>query len=163
VISPGAGENSRLSTAKERIRVDVGKGEDARRAARAGEVVADRGAGFASEKFKLSARGGVGECVRASAEWCSRRKVWGQATKLARVVHLSQLPTPPTGWFQKLALCHPPPSPTLPRACVWGGGGVGMARWQCPPCTSVADRTSRGHCCLIYAQHVATCPPISRL
>lgn len=122
MISPGAGENSRLSTAKERIRVDVGKGEDARRAARAGEVVADRGAGFASEKFKLSARGGVGECVRASAEWCSRRKVWGQATKLARVVHLSQLPTPPTGWFQKLALCHPPPLPRLCLGRVYGGG-----------------------------------------
>lgn len=119
MISPGAGETSRLSTAKERIPVDVGKGEDARRAGRAGEVVADRGAGFASEKFKLLARGGVGECVRASAEWCSRRKVWGQGTKLARVFHLLLLPTPPTRWLEKPALCHPP-TPT--RLCQGRGG-----------------------------------------
>lgn len=120
MISPGAGETSRRSTAKERIRVDVGKGEDARRARRAGEVVADRGAGFASEKFKLLAQGGVGECVRASAEWCSRRKVWGQGTKLARVVHLSLLLTPPTRWFENPALCQRPPP--LTRLCQGRGG-----------------------------------------
>lgn len=120
MISPGAGETSRRSTAKERIRVDVGKGEDARRARRAGEVVADRGAGFASEKFKLLAQGGAGECVRASAEWCSRRKVWGQGTKLAWVVHLSLLPTPPTRWFENPALCQRPPP--LTRLCQGRGG-----------------------------------------
>lgn len=161
MISPGAGENSRLSTAKERIRVDVGKGEDARRAVRAGEVVADRGAGFASEKFKLLARGGCGRMCACERRVVLETQSIGASYKAGRGGSSLAAPYPTHRLDPKASALPITPHPhTLPRA--WGGQ-VGMARWQCPPCSPVADRTSRGHCCLIYAQHVATCPPISRL
>lgn len=120
MISPGAVENSRLSTVKERIRVDVGKGEDARRAVRAGEVVADRGAGFAWEKFKLLARGGVGECVCA----CERRVVletqsMGASYKAGRAGSSLPAPYPTHRLIPKASSLPAPPLPTLPRA--WGG------------------------------------------
>lgn len=94
--------------------------------------------------------------------WCLRRRGWGKGTKPAGVVNFSLLSTPPTLGIRK-DNARPAYSGLDSALSEAVGAGDGKVADCVHHGSYAANRTLHGHCCLIYAQHVATYPPISGL